>query len=664
MSISSSSSSKKVLYTLPALDNLLDGVPFENIERPLSDDQVNDVIQISDPENVPEFVYGNGTVPHCHLVGVLPFKLSDDPDLRCSTPVSPRALEHASAMALAVEHLNTGNSSIVSNMGELRRSICRDLTFTIEYLDTKDNPGIAIEETFGMIDRKKSEYGYRTPCSFVGGVRSAVTTPTALLTGHKGYMEVSGSSTAFELDNRVQYPRFARTIPSEQDNVIPIVTYFTNVLELKYLALIYMNEPYGNSFAEVLARENEKRLDALHIRRIAIDSTGETMKNALEELRDSQYSYILAAMPSTRYYDQLLQAAFDMELAGNGNYQWYFSDSFYDLEANLTNEALQMAYNGTGMFRPTAGRMQNNTHLNNFVSELGALTSSGEDIEYIKKLVTSCPEKSLESMNQNNISSDNNFTRHPSFDTPAFMYDATIAAGISACYALGRARESGLSGFNAETQFNLLSRKTTFNGATGYVNFLNSTGSRNFSSVFYALTNYVTEEWLDEEMSKKRTNIRSVVTDGYLGGDWIKGERNFVFSNGMGMLGRPDELQATNTHGNVTPVYMKALALFFSALSIVLAIGFGIWTWRYRKTRVVMASQPFFLYLILFGVILVACSIIPYSIDDTMFPVWVCNKACGAVLWLLFPGLSIIFSALFTKTYRINLMYVVFGEFF
>jgi len=645
------SSSSPILDTLPALDTLFGSIPNERITRPDSE-QVNDVIEIDEIDVIPEFIDGkDDELLHCRFFGVLPFKLPEDPDSRCSESIGTRSFIHASAMALALNHLNAGDSSIVSSLGSIREQ-CRNLMFTIEYLDSRDNPGVAIEEAFGVLERTQQKYGYRMPCSFVGAVRSAVTIPTALLTGHKGYLEVSGSSTAFELDDRVQYPHFARTIPPEQDNVIPIITYFADVLQLKYLALLYVNEPYGNSFAEALARETENRSNGPHIRRISIDSTGDTLQSALNDLKASQYSYILAAMPSTRFYDKLLEEAYRMGVAGNEEYQWYFSDSFHEGGANLTKYSLRMAYNGTGMFRPSAGRLQNNTNFDEFASQLCNLTTSDEDMDYIKHVITSCPEKARESLNCTNMCCNQDEIS----DSAAFMYDATMAAGISACYGAKYAELRNEQGFNATTQFDILRNVLNFEGATGHNDFDNSTGSRTYTSVFYDLRNYLTKEWLDEETNESKTGFTETVTDIYHRGEWKDGVGEFVFSNGMGILERPYELQPITAKGNLTPTYMKGIAMFFSSFSILVAFCFAVWTWRHRKTRVIMASQPFFLYLVLLGVALVAASIIPYTIDDQTFSQSVCDKACSAVLWLLFPGLSIVFSALYTKTYRINLI--------
>jgi hypothetical protein len=106
------------------------------------------------------------------------------------------------------------------------------------------------------------------------------------------------------------------------------MNYFVDVLELKYLAVISMNEAYGNSFVESLQIAKDDTIGAPTIYRITIDSSGDGITQALKDLKKSEYRYILAAMPNMDNYDRLLTAAYDMGLAGNGTHQWYFSDSF------------------------------------------------------------------------------------------------------------------------------------------------------------------------------------------------------------------------------------------------------------------------------------------------------------------------------------------------
>ncbi|GAX23840.1 gamma-aminobutyric acid type B receptor [Fistulifera solaris] len=82
------------------------------------------------------------------------------------------------------------------------------------------------------------------------------------------------------------------------------------------------------------------------------------------------------------------------------------------------------------------------------------------------------------------------------------------------------------------------------------------------------------------------------------------------------------------------------------------------WTIRYRQNLVVKAAQPFFLLMITGGVLVLASSLIPLSMDDggddstksTTYRVGVCMS----VPWLAFIGFTVTFSALFSKTWRVN----------
>lgn len=88
------------------------------------------------------------------------------------------------------------------------------------------------------------------------------------------------------------------------------------------------------------------------------------------------------------------------------------------------------------------------------------------------------------------------------------------------------------------------------------------------------------------------------------------------------------------------------------------ALGFGVWTYRSRNVRVVRVAQPMFLIMVALGVFVMASSIIPLSFDDGGFPGSQTDRdsalICMSVPWLGFCGFTITFSALFSKTMRIN----------
>ena len=64
---------------------------------------------------------------------------------------------------------------------------------------------------------------------------------------------------------------------------------------------------------------------------------------------------------------------------------------------------------------------------------------------------------------------------------------------------------------------------------------------------------------------------------------------------------------------------------------IIMALLFGGWVGINRKNRVVKISQPFFLYIICFGVIVLSCAIFPLGVDDTDSTEQGRNAACASI---------------------------------
>jgi len=90
------------------------------------------------------------------------------------------------------------------------------------------------------------------------------------------------------------------------------------------------------------------------------------------------------------------------------------------------------------------------------------------------------------------------------------------------------------------------------------------------------------------------------------------------------------------------------------AISAGLAVYFCAWTFKNRKHRILRASQPMFMYLICLGVFIMALTIIPLSIDDSIASPEGCSIACMAVPWLIAIGFSMTFTALLGKLWRIH----------
>ncbi len=102
---------------------------------------------------------------------------------------------------------------------------------------------------------------------------------------------------------------------------------------------------------------------------------------------------------------------------------------------------------------------------------------------------------------------------------------------------------------------------------------------------------------------------------------------------------------------------MRYFGWTLASLVVLCSIVMAAWVASNRKARIVRASQPIFLILICMGCLLMGGGMYPLSIDSEIASVEGCNIACMVAPWLLGTGFSCAFSALFSKTLRVNKLF-------
>ena len=133
----------------------------------------------------------------------------------------------------------------------------------------------------------------------------------------------------------------------------------------------------------------------------------------------------------------------------------------------------------------------------------------------------------------------------------------------------------------------------------------------------------------------------------------------------------PDVYPTKLINYNLVPEELPPLDVDQSLLGNVRIIGFtcfsivtcgvlicALWTLYHRQSIVVKASQPFFLVMTATGIFVMASTMIPLSFDDNGDTSQLSHTRamgiCMSIPWLGFSGFCITFSALFSKTYRVN----------
>lgn len=106
---------------------------------------------------------------------------------------------------------------------------------------------------------------------------------------------------------------------------------------------------------------------------------------------------------------------------------------------------------------------------------------------------------------------------------------------------------------------------------------------------------------------------------------------------------------------NLGSIRFFGLSLMF--VTMASALGFAIFVFKCRETRVVKGMQPIFLQIICCGIFIVSSTILPLSFDDEILTTSQMDKMCMSIPWLLSPGCTIVFSILFSKLWRINRLF-------
>jgi hypothetical protein len=542
------------------------------------------------------------------------------------------------AVLLAVQHLNTGNGTIVQQVEGLNERC--DIRFTTETFDTGQSANKAADHIVNILSRESPEE--QLPTAFIGAGRSAVSIPTSIITGLRGYPQISPISTSAQLEDTSLFRLFGRTIPTDAGTAIAAIKYLHYELEVKHLAVVYVNDAYGNSYALALrlaAAEFAPDMDIIYYD-FPFETTPDIVKQTIGFLKDTQFRYFFGIIFSTVHYEPFMTEAYNQEIAGTRLHNWIFSNS---VKTNILakpfekGSPLHLASKGASIIGAVGGVP--GIELYDLFLESMLDLDNPEDIKLIQSKHPSYPEEPNYEPLQ--IEDDPEFFLKAAEGVVPFLYDATIALGLAAC----KATRDGQF-FNGTTHFETF-KTTTFEGASGTNIYDKKTGTRVASSARFTLLNFVE----DQREEGQTIRLNAVETDVFRDGKWRQVEQ-LVFNDGSTLP--PPDLPDADENYNYIGAALRWIGFGMAGLILSVSIGFTLWTAMNRNSRVVKASQPVFLYMITVGCFLMGSSIIFWSLDDEVVPTNACSASCVVIPWLGFIGWILAFSALFTKTNRVN----------
>ena len=608
----------------------------------------------------------NNKIPYCHFAFTMPYS-GFRPD---RIPLQNGVFQGMAAVMLAIEHLNTGNGTLVKQLDGLDETC--PMKFSAEFFDTGLSQIEAVDQIIQIMSRGNTEVvddedtswtgptSKLLPSAYIGAARSAVSIPTSIITGLGGYPQISPMSTSTQLEDTSQFPLFGRTVPSDAGTAIPAILYLHQVLGVKHLAVLHVNDSYGNAYAlglQLAAAEYAPEM-VIQSYDFPFEATPEIISKTVSLLKQTQFRYFFGIFFSTVHYDPIMTEAYHQGIAGTGDHNWIFSDSVSTsvfADGFEVGSPLHFASRGSSRIGAVGG-VPGIPKYDLFLHSMMDLDNP-HDIDLIQSRHPTYPKEPDYEPYQ--IEQDNDFFGKATAAVVPFLFDAVIALGLASCQLASTASGNNNTYFSGQEHFDTY-KTMNFDGATGSNIYDSDTGSRIAESARFTLLNFVEDGIIEDEndadadnmaTSKQMMKIKTVETDLFQDGQWTQVQPH-IFNDGS-TTPSPD-LPPLDIENNYLGTALRAVGLSMTILIVTLSFASSLWTQINGRYRVVRASQPIFLHLITFGCALMGSSILFLSLDDEVVSTQVCTSFCISFPWFLCFGWICVFSALFAKTRRVN----------
>ena len=522
---------------------------------------------------------------------------------------------------LALVHFNERNTSVLPELTEIL-STC-NVFFTMDLLDTQQSPVVASDQYYKVATRNNT-LASPQPGGVIGSIFTQETQPLAVLTGAYQIPQISPASSSSTLEFNDDAPLFARTVPSNAAHAAATVA-LLQYWNISHVVCLFLQNGYGTAFAKDFQHLADEK-------GIYVISTGynldddDSLGKAIQFIKDSGVRYIFG-ISNPDVIHTLLIASYDADLVGD-DYVWILPqlETSYVLERTEENLKFVKALQGSAILEIA---------VTPHVPFLLAMSDIKNDVELRKFYVESHPESFV---------FDNYLWNQSIPIVTKFSYtsyDAVMAMGIAAC-------KSEDEFFSGQQLFDTL-KKVEFKGVSGDVAFL-ETGTRRYDGLKYAFSNIMLDNAMSTNKTIALTSIVSIMID-FLSANPVSELVPFVFYDGTTTV--PILLPKYEEILNLIGKGIRIFGWVLASLVIVMATGFGMFTYKYRNKNLVRSSQPIFLGMMCTGCVILASTVIPMSMQEPLSQGSL-DSWCMSIPWLASIGFSTAFSAIFTKTYRIQ----------
>ena len=276
-------SNAQTLNSLTSLSKLIDTVPNSTTNN------INIIQNTSDGENI--------------KICYMPYLASFSRDGEAIN--NNEVYEGLASVALAMEHLNTGNGTIIQELDGINERC--PLQFYTYSFDSMGQETVSVNTALEITDPHNIDNEELVPCAFLSATGSPIAIMTSVITDIKQIPHISALATSSILDHP-GYKYFGRTIPNDRATAIPLLQKLRD-WNVNHLGILNINDVYGNDFADAIRDASAgPDFDTVAVN-INIDFTPEGIERAIRQLKNTKFTYFFAIIPG-RVLDDLMSEAY------------------------------------------------------------------------------------------------------------------------------------------------------------------------------------------------------------------------------------------------------------------------------------------------------------------------------------------------------------------
>ncbi|KAL7552918.1 hypothetical protein ACHAWF_016171 [Thalassiosira exigua] len=542
----------------------------------------------------------------------------------------------------------------------------------------------------GGDDAKKNHH----LCAVAGNIQNLAARTASTLAAASDVPYFSHGADTTKISRPPLYPLSGKTVADEYARGEAVISYFDSIGRDKVaLAYSHTNEDVLKVTSKA-ARDLGVELRYFPVSPPWDGTKSNTPYDAMKRIKESGFKTVILALPRLHQWEHVAREA-ERWGVNTDEYVWFVWEVASDMQKIASTRTqpgsdLDKILRGMGSVRVLDGYdwQQGNKFLTRW---------KGKDNAFVEKLNYINP---IEPGKPGYFKAESDyFKKYKPMQYSSFMYDTVIALGMGACRTQKIQREikavaevNDVSGGNRglfdnfdyqqasedwgvevegdgttrrlmyvkkpgpNLQFNE-TVQVTFDGASGFVKMHDEkVFARDHNTIGWGVYNIRPIDDMPPSATdpKKTTGYEYVITSTRIPGQaWAEVPGvSFIYTDGTST--QPTPVREVFENNYLTgSVRTTGLALY--GIAAFICISLATWTFARRRSTIIRAAQPEFMYLLCFGSLASLTAIVTLSFDESYgTSVRSLSAMCTATPWLFFTGYIIIYMALFSKLRRIN----------